>query len=241
MLECNDMKKSTIALTVSTSLLIALSIIYYAMRDEPSDSRKDKVSLAHERASDNTPAAPATVEKLIIGSPDAPVTIIEYADYKCPECGKLYQKASVDIRKNYIDTGKANIEFRPYPLFGEDSGLALYASYCAAEQGKFEAYHDKMFEYMWQNYYQNGSYSAATQKLFSPEKLGLLAGEAGLDPTSFTTCAGGKTHADAYYAAVYKAAGDEIQGTPTLIIGGQKVVGPQPYGVYKTLLDMAKS
>jgi protein-disulfide isomerase len=240
MLKYSDMKKALAVSIVSIATLAALGAAYYAMRGEPYESR-DKLTSTNQQAVDGSPEITAAADKLIIGNPGAPVTVIEYADYKCPECGQLYQKASVDIRKNYIDTGKAKIEFRPYPLFGEDSGLALYASYCAAEQGKFEAYHDKMFEYMWQNYYQNGDYSAATQELFSPEKLGLLAGEAGLDSTSFTSCAGGKTYADAYNSAIYKAAGDEVQGTPTLIIGGQKVVGPQPYGVYKTLLDIAKS
>ncbi|QQS19228.1 thioredoxin domain-containing protein [Candidatus Saccharibacteria bacterium] len=59
-----------------------------------------------------------------------------------------------------------------------------------------------------------------------------------MDATSFTTCAGGRTHADAYNTAVDKAAGDSVQGTPTIIIGGQKVVGPQPYNIYKALLEV---
>ncbi len=176
--------------------------------------------------------------QLVIGKATASITIIEYGDYKCPKCNELHQKAGKDIRREWVDTGKAKIIYRPYPLFGEDSGLALYASYCAAEQGKFSAYHDKMFSYMWSNFLSRGDTDATVRTLFSPEKLGQLAGEAGLDAEQFTTCAGGRTHATAYNTAVDKAAGDSVQGTPTLIIGGQKVVGPQPYSVYKALLEV---
>ncbi len=222
-------------------MVVGLGVASYAWLGVPHKSPANTAVQSNKPTAHSNGAASAVQPKLIIGDPAAPVTIIEYADYKCPECGKFYQTAGVDIQQNYIDTGRAKIEFRPYPLYGEDSGLALYASYCAAEQGKFAAYYNKMFEYMWQNYYKDSNYSATTQQLFSPEKLGALAGEAGLDQTSFTSCAGGKTYADAYYAAVDKAAGDEVQGTPTLIIGGKKIVGVQPYRIYRTLLDMARS
>lgn len=182
-------------------------------------------------------AAGSTTE-LLIGKATAPITVIEYGDYKCPKCNELHQKAGKDIRRDWVDTGKAKIIYRPFPLFGEDSGLALYASYCAAEQRKFSAYHDKMFNYMWTNFLSRGDTDATVRTLFSPEKLGQLAGEVGLDTEQFTTCAGGRTHAAAYNTAVDKAAGDSVQGTPTLIIGGQKVVGPQPYSVYKALLEV---
>lgn len=176
--------------------------------------------------------------ELVIGSSAAPITIVEYGDYKCPKCNEFHEKAGKDIRREWVDTGKAKIVYRPFPLFGEDSGLALYASFCAAEQGKFTAYHDKMFSYMWDGYFSKGNFDATTQKLFSPEKLGDLAGSVGLDQAAFTTCAAGRTHADAYNTAVDKAAGDSVQGTPTIIIGGQKIIGPQPYNVYKALLQV---
>ncbi len=206
------------------------------------DTEKPKQN-AQTQAKDNETHAKDTSQssmptELVIGKESAPITIVEYGDYKCPKCNEFHEKAGKDIRREWVDTGKAKIVYRPYPLFGEDSGLALYASFCAAEQSKFTAYHDKMFSFMWSNYFSKGNFDATTQKLFSPEKLGELAGEAGLDRTTFTTCAAGRTHADAYNAAVDKAAGDSVQGTPTLLIGGQKIVGPQPYNVYKALLQV---
>lgn len=204
--------------------------------EKPKDSTQIQAG-GNETPSEGTNQSDVPTE-LVIGKASAPITIIEYGDFKCPKCNDFHQKAGKDIRREWVDTGKAKIVYRPFPLFGEDSGLALYASFCATEQGKFAAYHDKMFSFMWDNYFSKGNFDATTQKLFSPEKLGELASEAGLDKTTFTTCAAGRSHADAYNTAVDKAARDSVQGTPTLIIGGQKIIGPQPYNVYKALLQV---
>lgn len=245
MIECNGMKKpiTIITLIVLIVLVGAVLFIYQSERQAKNEGgvTVKKTESAAAPSGDSTVSSNGTYDtsKLIIGDPKAPVTIVEYADYKCPECNKFYRSAGKEIRKQYVETGKANIEFRPFPLFGEDSGLALYASFCAAEQGKFSAYHDKMFDYMWDTYYNQGDYSAETQKLFSPASLAKLAASVGMDEGKFATCAGGSVHAAAYHAAANKAAGDSVQGTPTVLIAGKKVVGPQPFGVYKTLLDIA--
>ncbi|QQS19427.1 thioredoxin domain-containing protein [Candidatus Saccharibacteria bacterium] len=227
-------------------LIISLAIstvglgLFLAFRsdDLPQNTSKNSADLKTTQSQKTNEQPVGGTTELVIGNADAAITIVEYGDYKCPKCNDFHQKAGKDIRREWVDTGKAKIIYRPYPLFGEDSGLALYASFCAAEQGKFAAYHDKMFAYMWGNYFSKGDLDATTAKLFTPEKLGELAHGAGLSGTEFTTCAGGQSHADAYNTAVDKAAGDEVQGTPTLIIGGQKIIGSQPYNIYKALLQI---
>lgn len=229
------MKKGVILFLILCLLVMSTFLLINAQGDKQKPVQNPSAQASQNQRTDE-PTSVST--ELVIGKTDAPITIIEYGDYKCPKCNDFHQKAGKDIRRDWVDSGKAKIVYRPFPLFGEDSGLALYASFCAAEQGKFTAYHDKMFSYMWDNYFSKGDFDATTQKLFSPEKLGELAGEVGLDRGTFTACAAGRSHADAYNAAVDKAAGDSVQGTPTLIIGGQKIIGPQPYNVYKALLQV---
>ena len=229
--------KKRAALIVIACVLVS-GALYASVFRTTQTARKASTTPSNTVGTSAPSEAAGSTTELLIGKATAPITIIEYGDYKCPKCNELHQKAGKDIRREWVDTGKAKIIYRPYPLFGEDSGLALYASYCAAEQGKFTAYHDKMFSYMWGNYLSKGDTDATVRKLFSPEKLGELASEAGLDASALTNCTGGRTHAAAYNTAVDKAAGDSVQGTPTLIIGGQKVVGPQPYNVYKALLEV---
>lgn len=229
------MKKGVILFLILCLLVMSTFLLINAQGDKQKPVQNPSAQASQNQRTDE-PTSVST--ELVIGKTDAPITIIEYGDYKCPKCNDFHQKAGKDIRRDWVDSGKAKIVYRPFPLFGEDSGLALYASFCATEQGKFAAYHDKMFSFMWDNYFSKGNFDATTQKLFSPEKLGELASEAGLDKTTFTTCAAGRSHADAYNTAVDKAARDSVQGTPTLIIGGQKIIGPQPYNVYKALLQV---
>ncbi len=179
--------------------------------------------------------------KLYIGDRDAKVTIVEYADYKCPKCGDFHQKAGKEIRAKYVETGQAKIEFRPFPLFGEDAGLALYGSYCANEQGKFTQYHDSVFGYMWEKYFKSGNFAAENESTLTATVLSGIAVSAGLEKSAFDTCLVGNSHKTAYNQAVQLAASDSVTGTPTFIIGSEKVVGPQPFNIFKVLVDLELS
>ena len=70
----------------------------------------------------------------IMGSSDAPITIIEFGDYQCPNCKKWFLNTKPDIVTNYIDTGKANLIFVDIAFLGKDSVPAARATYCAEEQ-----------------------------------------------------------------------------------------------------------
>lgn len=175
---------------------------------------------------------------LIIGDRDAEVSIIEYADYKCPECGKFHSSTYKQIKDEYIDTGKINIIFRPYPVYSVDGAKALAGSYCAQAQGKFEAYYDLLFSYMWENHFESGDYQKAIDPVLTDDVLAELFTSISIDKTNYDTCLVSPETETAYMDDIFLAAPDEIQGTPSFIIGGQKVVGPQPYSVFKTLLDI---
>ena len=81
----------------------------------------------------------------ILGSPDAPVTIIEFGDYQCPSCKKWFLDSKPQIISNLIDTGKANLIFIDIALLGKDSLPASAATYCAEEQGQYWNYHDLLY------------------------------------------------------------------------------------------------
>lgn len=181
---------------------------------------------------------PSTSPILVIGNPDAKVTIIEYADYKCPECGKYHQSAGKQIRKDYIDTGLVKVVFRPYPVYSEDGAKALAGSYCANNQGKFKEYHDSIFEYMWVNHFEKGDYQKAIDPVLTDSVMGDLLKNSGINKEAYDICLASKDTRKVYDDDIDLAAPDEIQGTPSFIIGGQKIVGPQPYRVFKTLLDI---
>lgn len=68
----------------------------------------------------------------VIGNPDAPVKIVEFGDYKCPVCQQFAEHIFPQLKRDFLDTGKAGMYFIDNPFIGEDSvtaGMAGEAVY----------------------------------------------------------------------------------------------------------------
>ena len=81
-----------------------------------------------------------------MGKSDAPVTVIEFADFQCPFCERFYKDAEKGIIENYVKSGKVKFVFRNYAFLGPESNIAAEGAYCANEQGKFWEYHNFLFD-----------------------------------------------------------------------------------------------
>jgi protein-disulfide isomerase len=80
-----------------------------------------------------------------MGPANAPVTIIEFADFECPVCRKFELGALRYIRNRYPND--VQVVFRHWPLpYHRFAYPAARAAECAGAQGKFEAYHDLLYE-----------------------------------------------------------------------------------------------
>ena len=79
------------------------------------------------------------------GDPDAPVTIVEFSDFQCPYCGRFAADAGRQIHEQYVETGLVRFGYQHFAFLGPESQKAAEASECAAEQGAFWPYHDKLF------------------------------------------------------------------------------------------------
>lgn len=175
------------------------------------------------------PTAPVIDMKKLVdddpveGKSDAPVTIIEFSDFQCPFCGRFYSQTLLQLRKEYVDTGKVKVIYRDFPLsFHPEAQKAAEAAECADEQGKFWKMHDKIFE------------NQETMGLASYKKW---ATEFGLDSAKFNQC----LDSGKYVSEVQKDFSDGqsagVSGTPTFFINGQEVVGAQPFSVFKQVID----
>lgn len=97
-----------------------------------------------------SPSAKVEVDNGVLpplGNPNASVTIIEFSDFECPFCNRFFTETFPQIKKEYIDSGKAVLYYRHFPLqFHPNAVPFALAAECANEQGKFWEMHDKIFE-----------------------------------------------------------------------------------------------
>ncbi|MCC2095688.1 MAG: DsbA family protein, partial [Hyphomicrobiales bacterium] len=79
---------------------------------------------------------PGPLKDMVMGDENAPVTIIEYASMTCPHCANFHNNVYPDIKKNYLETGKAKLIFREFPLDPRAYAASMLAR-CADEQFYF--------------------------------------------------------------------------------------------------------
>jgi protein-disulfide isomerase len=72
-----------------------------------------------------------------LGSPTAPVTLLEFADPQCPFCGSWEREALPEIVRRYVRPGKIRIVFEGMAFVGTDSETALRTALAAAQQNRF--------------------------------------------------------------------------------------------------------
>lgn len=170
------------------------------------------VELAPPEASVSIAGAP------LLGPKNAPVVLVEFADYQCPYC----QKVNPDLEKLQKEFGdKLAIAFKDFPLpahpFAEK---AAEAARCAGEQGKFWEFHNKLFD----------------DKKLEPADLKQDASALQLDTTKFDACLDSGAEA----AVVQKDAGEGkalgLAGTPSFFANGHFFSGAMSYDALRDMV-----
>lgn len=166
----------------------------------------------------------------IKGDKNAKVTIVEFADFRCPFCEQVFTNVEPQLLKDYVDTGKVQFYFRQFPFLGPASNVAADAAECANDQNKFWEFHDYL--------YKNQPNETDTS-MYNTDTLTQDAINLGMNGDQFKSCLSGKTDdskAMADYADGQKAG---VSGTPTFFINGQMLVGAQPYSAFQTAINQA--
>lgn len=193
-------------------------------------------SRAQKPAEAVTPLAPspqelARAEELgvVVGSPDAPVTVVEFMDYLCPYCGKATLELFPLVDSLYIREGKVRWIFVDFPLPSHrTSFIAAVLARCGEEQGLFMKLHKLYFARMgeW------GRLPNPTSTLIE------WAGEAGADVEKLRSCfESGKMHDLVEQNAAFgRTVG--VRATPTFFINGEKYEGlPRDLNEFLKVLD----
>ena len=162
----------------------------------------------------------------MLGSKEAPLTIVEFTDYQCPFCQRFHTTSFGDLKKNYIDTGKVRFYSRDLPLdFHPNAMRAAEAARCANEQGQFWKLRDVM---------------GANPSKLDMDSLLADAADLKMDVNAFRACVESEKYKNAVQTDVMEAMKIGASGTPTFVIGkstpdgvdGELVVGAQPYRMF---------
>ena len=178
-----------------------------------------------------TQAVEIKADDRVHGSPNAPVTIVEYASMTCPHCAAFNRDVIPQLTKDYIDTGKVKLVFRDFPLMQihPEALMSAMAVNCAGEQGKYWQFHDKVFR----EQYNKGD-DVIRMKATDLKKW---AKDIGVDQAKFDQCLDSEKFKNEVMKD--KADGDAagVQGTPTFFINGRVMGGAQQYPEYRKLID----
>jgi len=155
------------------------------------------------------------------GGDKAPVTIVEFSDFHCPFCKRVVPTLA-QLESKYGD--KVKLVFRDFPIDSLHPGAskAHEAARCADEQGKFWAYHDKLF---------------AGPVNSSPELFNRFAKEVGLEAAAFETCLSSGEHLAAIKKDIEEGQRLGVAGTPAFFINGRPVSGAQPLDAFARVIE----
>ena len=163
------------------------------------------------------------------GSPDAPVTILEFSDFQWPYCRQYAIDVGRQVEKQYIEKGRVRFGYLHFTILGTESVLAAQASECAADQGQFWGYHDLLF----QNQIGKNKWG------FITDNLKLFAGELGLDTGIFDECLDSNSYLSIIQEQTGMASSLGFQGTPAFLINGKPVVGALTFDDFQEYIEEA--
>jgi protein-disulfide isomerase len=161
------------------------------------------------------------------GPPEAPVTIVEYADLECPMCARLHEFLESDLLGKYAN--KVRIVFKEFPLVAihDWAQRAALASQCAYQinPGAFVAYRSLVF--------RNQSSINATN---SRDMLLNLAAQAGIDSLKLAACLDSQASRPRVEEDIREGKQIGVVSTPTCYVNGRMIVGmPGPETFYRAV------
>ena len=185
------------------------------------------VGLTHGAFADLAPVEEMLADR-VLGDPDAPITIIEYSSLTCPHCADFHTNTLPKLKVDYIDTGKAKLVYRDFPL-GRDgrSIIAAMLARCAPP--------DRYFGFLDVLFRSQRNWALAPDPFAALSQIGQLGGISAAD---FEAC----MNDEELFNGVRKSKADAeaefgVESTPTFIINGKRRIdGSQPYENFEAVL-----
>lgn len=163
-----------------------------------------------------------------LGDPNAPVEIIEYADFLCSHCTDYWRETEPKLIEEYVSTGKASYTFKTFiPSMNQDSQWAAESVYCAGDQGKFWEMRDILF----------ANYVFGINNSFSENTLASMAKIAGADAEVFSACLSQHKYQERVNQDIADGKSMGVDATPYFFINGKTIRGAYPFSHFQQMIE----
>lgn len=179
----------------------------------------------------------------VLGDKDAPITLVEYGDYKCPACGYFSNGIMPQLESDYVLTGKVKVVFKNYPFIYTDSTRAAVYSegvYNKLGNDAFWKFHKAIYEYQ-NTYYADKNSQNEHKDMLTEAYLNKTAKNL-FDEKQFEKLKdilNDKNLKKEVQADYKQGSGDDVSSTPSIFINGKKVYEPLNYAAVKGAIDEA--
>lgn len=170
-----------------------------------------------------------------LGDPNAPVTLVEFADFKCPACKAFHELAYYNLKEDFIDRGRVRLVFMNFPIpLGEDSYTAAVAGECLFRQDEraFWLYYDAMYTYQ----------GPESQRWVTLNRLQEIVQDyvdplVDVDEEDFAQCVEEERYRDVVEQDRQMGVNLGVRGTPTIFLNGEKLERWGPYSQLKARIE----
>ncbi|MET7638197.1 DsbA family protein [Streptomyces sp. NPDC005438] len=226
----------------STALVVAVTLAAFALTLDDGDGRdsgaREPAASGSPESADPTPpdkgllalARRDASDPLAVGRADAPVVMIEYSDFQCPFCGRFARETKPELLRSYVKKGILRIEWRNFPVFGEESNRAAHAAWAAGQQGRFWEFHDVVYA----EPRKRNAGEFGTAKLVAMARKAKVA-----DLDRFRADLSSPRARKAVEKDQREGYGLGVTSTPAFLVNDRPLLGAQPTGVFTSAITAA--
>lgn len=158
-----------------------------------------------------------TGDRFYQGDADAPVTVVEFGDFKCPHCGNFEKSGYPKLKEQYIDTGKIKFYYYHMPVTGQQAQVAAVAAECVAKQDEkaFWTYKSALFDRQDEQWTHLSDFVDIADQ---------VVGDA-VDTDKMRTCMNQGDVVPTLQEHMTLAEEHKVRSTPTFIVNGEMVSG----------------
>jgi protein-disulfide isomerase len=197
-----------VAAGVAAVILIACGVYYGTRQPAPKPT-----PVAAATTPDKASLLTAQPNDFVEGSPNAPITLIEYASFTCPHCAHFNTVILPDLKTKWIDTGKVKLVYRDYPL-DQMAAQAAQLARCAPA--------DRYFGVVDMIFRTQGTWALASDPIAELSKSLRIAG---MGESEVKACLADPKVADAVVASAQGGDKVGVKATPSLFINGELFSG----------------